>query len=48
VKRLRYGVAGQQKNRAYWLPDGTVRDLSDVIRDVAGVSLLPGAIEQLR
>jgi 2-keto-4-pentenoate hydratase/2-oxohepta-3-ene-1,7-dioic acid hydratase in catechol pathway len=47
VKLLRYGVVGREKPGAF-AHDGTVRDLSDVIRDVAGGSLLPEAIEQLR
>jgi 2-keto-4-pentenoate hydratase/2-oxohepta-3-ene-1,7-dioic acid hydratase in catechol pathway len=47
VKLLRYGVAGREKPGVL-APDGTVRDLSDVIPDVAGESLLPEAIERLR
>jgi 2-keto-4-pentenoate hydratase/2-oxohepta-3-ene-1,7-dioic acid hydratase in catechol pathway len=47
VKLLRYGVAGREKPGVL-APDGTVRDLSGVIPDVAGESLLPEAIERLR
>ena len=47
MKLLRYGVAGREKPGVL-APDGTVRDLSDVIPDVAGESLLPEAIERLR
>ncbi len=46
MKLLRYGVAGREKPGVL-APDGTVRDLSDVIPDVAGESLLPEAIERL-
>jgi len=47
VKLLRHGVAGREKPGVL-APDGTVRDLSDVIPDVAGESLLPEGIERLR
>jgi 2-keto-4-pentenoate hydratase/2-oxohepta-3-ene-1,7-dioic acid hydratase in catechol pathway len=47
MKLLRYGSAGREKPGVL-APDGTVRDLSDFIPDVAGESLLPGAIERLR
>jgi 2,4-diketo-3-deoxy-L-fuconate hydrolase len=47
VKLLRYGAPGEEKPGAL---DGAgeIRDLSGVISDVAGKSLLPDAIEQLR
>jgi 2,4-diketo-3-deoxy-L-fuconate hydrolase len=47
MKLLRYGAPGQERPGVL-APDGTVRDLSDVIPDVAGESLLPEAIERLR
>jgi 2-keto-4-pentenoate hydratase/2-oxohepta-3-ene-1,7-dioic acid hydratase in catechol pathway len=46
MKLLRYGAPGQEKPGVL-ASDGTVRDLSDVIPDVAGESLLPEAIERL-
>jgi 2-keto-4-pentenoate hydratase/2-oxohepta-3-ene-1,7-dioic acid hydratase in catechol pathway len=47
VKLLRYGAPGEEKPGAL---DGAgeIRDLSGVISDVAGESLLPDAIEKLR
>jgi 2-keto-4-pentenoate hydratase/2-oxohepta-3-ene-1,7-dioic acid hydratase in catechol pathway len=47
VKLLRYGAPGEERPGAL---DGAgeIRDLSGVISDVAGKSLLPDAIEQLR
>jgi 2,4-diketo-3-deoxy-L-fuconate hydrolase len=47
MKLLRYGAPGQEKPGVL-APDGTVRDLSGVIPDVAGESLLPETIERLR
>ena len=47
MKLLRYGAPGQEKPGVL-APDGTVRDLSDVIPDVATESLLPETIERLR
>ena len=47
MKLLRYGTAGLEKP-GLLATDGTVRDLSDVIPDVAGESLTPEAIERLR
>ena len=47
MKLPRYGVAGREKPGVL-APDGTVRDSSEVISDVAGESLLPEAIERLR
>lgn len=47
MRLLRYGVAGREKPGVL-APDGTVRDLSVVIPDVAEESLLPEAIERLR
>lgn len=47
MKLLRYGLPGLEKPGlvAY---DGQIRDLSGVIRDLAGESLLPESIEKLR
>jgi 2-keto-4-pentenoate hydratase/2-oxohepta-3-ene-1,7-dioic acid hydratase in catechol pathway len=47
MKLLRYGTAGRERPGVL-APDGTVRDLSDVIPDVAGESLMPEVIERLR
>jgi 2-keto-4-pentenoate hydratase/2-oxohepta-3-ene-1,7-dioic acid hydratase in catechol pathway len=47
MRLLRHGAAGLEKP-GLLAPDGAVRDLSDVIPDVAGESLLPEAIERLR
>ena len=47
MKLLRYGIARREKPGVL-APDGSVRDLSDAIPDVAGESLLPEAIERLR
>jgi 2-keto-4-pentenoate hydratase/2-oxohepta-3-ene-1,7-dioic acid hydratase in catechol pathway len=47
VKLLRYGLAGREKP-GILAADGTVRDLSGVIPDVSGESLMPEAIERLR
>jgi 2-keto-4-pentenoate hydratase/2-oxohepta-3-ene-1,7-dioic acid hydratase in catechol pathway len=47
MKLLRYGTAGRERPGVL-APDGTVRDLSDVIPDVAGESLMPKVIERLR
>ncbi|HVB34031.1 MAG TPA: ureidoglycolate lyase [Patescibacteria group bacterium] len=47
MKLLRYGAVGQEKPGVL-APDGTVRDLSAVVPDVAGEALLPAGIERLR
>ncbi len=47
MKLLRYGAPGQEKPGVL-APDGTVRDLSDVIPGVATESLLPETIKRLR
>jgi 2-keto-4-pentenoate hydratase/2-oxohepta-3-ene-1,7-dioic acid hydratase in catechol pathway len=47
MKLLRYGAAGQEKP-GLLVEDGGIRDLSGVIADVAGSSLLPDSIEKLR
>lgn len=47
MKLLRYGAAGQEKPGVL-ASDGTVRDLSSVISDIAGEALLPARIERLR
>jgi 2,4-diketo-3-deoxy-L-fuconate hydrolase len=47
VKLLRYGLAGREKP-GILAADGTARDLSGVIPDVSGESLMPEAIERLR
>ena len=47
MKLLRYGLPGQEKPGV--LDDeGRVRDLSDVIADVAGAALLPESLARLR
>lgn len=47
MKLLRYGAPGEEKPGALDRA-GEVRDLSGIISDVAGESLLPDAIEKLR
>lgn len=47
MKLLRYGPAGQEKP-ALLDNQGRIRDLSDVIPDVSGLSLLPENIERLK
>jgi 2-keto-4-pentenoate hydratase/2-oxohepta-3-ene-1,7-dioic acid hydratase in catechol pathway len=47
MRLLRHGAAGLEKP-GLLAPDGTVRDLSDVIPDLAGESLTPEVIERLR
>jgi 2-keto-4-pentenoate hydratase/2-oxohepta-3-ene-1,7-dioic acid hydratase in catechol pathway len=47
MKLLRYGVAGSEKPGIF-AGDGTIRDLSGMISDVAGEALLPKEIERLR
>jgi 2-keto-4-pentenoate hydratase/2-oxohepta-3-ene-1,7-dioic acid hydratase in catechol pathway len=47
MKLLRYGSSGQEKP-GILSPDGEIRDLSGVISDLAGESLLPESIEKLR
>jgi 2-keto-4-pentenoate hydratase/2-oxohepta-3-ene-1,7-dioic acid hydratase in catechol pathway len=47
MKLLRYGLPGREKP-GFVSPDGKVRDLSEIIPDLAGHSLLPDAIEKLR
>jgi 2-keto-4-pentenoate hydratase/2-oxohepta-3-ene-1,7-dioic acid hydratase in catechol pathway len=47
MKLLRYGVPGQEKP-GILSSDGTIRDLSGIIPDLAGQALLPGGIEKLR
>jgi 2,4-didehydro-3-deoxy-L-rhamnonate hydrolase len=47
VKLLRYGAVGQEKP-ALLAPDGTLRDLSAVVADIAGAVLTEAGIEKLR
>jgi 2,4-diketo-3-deoxy-L-fuconate hydrolase len=47
VKLLRYGAVGQEKP-ALLAPDGTLRDLSAVVADIAGAALMEAGIEKLR
>lgn len=47
MKLLRYGLPGQEKPGVL-ASDGTIRDLSKIIPDLSGPSLLPDSIEKLR
>src|ERR1700733_2355107 len=47
MKLLRVGDTGEERP-AIAGADGTLRDLSGVISDIAGVALLPASIERLR
>ena len=47
MKLLRYGLPGQEKPGVL-AADGTIRDLSNLIPDLSGPSLLPDSIEKLR
>jgi len=47
MKLLRYGSQGQEKPGILGV-DGEIRDLSGIILDLAGESLLPGSIEKVR
>jgi 2-keto-4-pentenoate hydratase/2-oxohepta-3-ene-1,7-dioic acid hydratase in catechol pathway len=47
VKLLRYGERGKERPGILHA-DGSIRDLSGIIPDVGGASLLPDAIERLR
>jgi 2,4-didehydro-3-deoxy-L-rhamnonate hydrolase len=47
VKLLRYGAIGQEKP-ALLAPDGTLRDLSAVVADIAGAALTEAGIGKLR
>jgi 2-keto-4-pentenoate hydratase/2-oxohepta-3-ene-1,7-dioic acid hydratase in catechol pathway len=47
MKLLRYGSQGQEKP-GLLAADGEIRDLSGIIPDLAGESLLPGSIEKMR
>ena len=47
MKLLRYGEPGREKP-GLLDPDGSIRDLSGAIADVAGDALLPDALERLR
>jgi 2-keto-4-pentenoate hydratase/2-oxohepta-3-ene-1,7-dioic acid hydratase in catechol pathway len=47
MKLLRYGAPGQEKP-GILSSNGEIRDLSEIIPDLAGQSLLPEAIEKLR
>ena len=47
MKLLRYGPAGQEKP-GLLDRDGTIRDLSGVVRDIDGAALAPAALDRLR
>ncbi len=47
MKLLRYGLSGDEKPGAL-ASDGTIRDLSNLIPDLAGSALLPESLEKLR
>src|SRR5690242_3889124 len=47
MKLLRYGVPGQERP-AILASDGSIRDLSSVVPDLAGQLLLPDSMEKLR
>jgi 2,4-diketo-3-deoxy-L-fuconate hydrolase len=47
MKLLRYGLPGQEKP-GILASDGAIRDLSQLVPDISGTSLLPESIEQLR
>ena len=47
MKLLRYGLPGREKPGVL-ASDGTIRDLSNLIPDLAGPALLPDAMEKLR
>ena len=47
MKLLRYGNPGEEKP-GLLAPDGSLRDLSSEIPDVAGDALLPETVERLR
>jgi 2-keto-4-pentenoate hydratase/2-oxohepta-3-ene-1,7-dioic acid hydratase in catechol pathway len=47
MKLLRFGDAGREKP-GILAPDGTIRDLSGLVTDIAGEALLPAGIEKLR
>jgi 2-keto-4-pentenoate hydratase/2-oxohepta-3-ene-1,7-dioic acid hydratase in catechol pathway len=47
MKLLRYGQQGQEKPGIF-VADGEIRDLSGIIPDLAGESLLPDSFEMLR
>ena len=47
MKLLRYGLPGQEKP-GILVGDGEIRDLSGIIPDLAGQSLLPESIEKVR
>ena len=47
MKLLRYGLPGQEKP-GILSSDGIIRDLSKIVPDISGASLLPESIEELR
>lgn len=47
MKLLRYGLSGQEKP-GILASDGSIRDLSKLVPDIAGPALLPDSIEKLR
>lgn len=47
MKLLRYGQAGSEQP-GILDAEGAIRDLSSIINDVAGASLLPASLETLR
>ena len=47
MKLLRYGLPGQEEPGVL-ASDGSIRDLSNLIPDLAGPALLPGSLDKLR
>ena len=47
MKLLRYGSAGEEKP-GLLAADGTIRDLSTVVPDLAGAALLPDSLDRIR
>lgn len=47
MKLLRYGESGQERPAALDA-NGQIRDLSDIIEDLAGDALLPESFDRLR
>jgi 2-keto-4-pentenoate hydratase/2-oxohepta-3-ene-1,7-dioic acid hydratase in catechol pathway len=47
MKLLRYGAPGREKP-GLLAPDGEIRDLSQVVADLAGDALLPASLDRLR
>jgi 2-keto-4-pentenoate hydratase/2-oxohepta-3-ene-1,7-dioic acid hydratase in catechol pathway len=47
MKLLRYGLPGHERP-ALWDDSGTLRDLSHIVDDIAGETLLPASIDRLK